>query len=333
LGERVSNPILIPAHTSSNIKWESTEPTDTDIKVYTGVTDSDTEEPVKQPDDISDLELWLKADALSLNNNDAVATWTDSSGNENDATQATSGNRPVFKTNILNGKPVVRFDGTDDWMSVPSSTGLFKFLHDGTGATVFVVFLNQTIDTTNRMILDSGGQASSATGFHFEIIGDEWTTRINGGAEVINEGIAATSNHRRYVCFHGTSRNPDFYARIDDSEVADVDYSSTPSTGNSNYDLNIGRNPRLNARFYGGDIAEIIMYSKILSSDEVEAVEGYLSDKYDIAEIEPHYPSEATNDSTIPDLVAGKYLWVKQELTTEDTDETPKLESLRVEIK
>ena len=35
------------------------------------------------------LKLWLKADSLALTNNAPVATWTDSSGNANDAVQAT----------------------------------------------------------------------------------------------------------------------------------------------------------------------------------------------------------------------------------------------------
>ncbi len=42
---------------------------------------------------------------------------------------------------------------------------------------------------------------------------------------------------------------------------------------------------------------------------------------------------QAENNKEIENLVAGKYLYVKQVLSTDDTDETPALESLRVEIK
>jgi hypothetical protein len=57
------------------------------------------------------LLLWLKADALALNNNDPVNTWTDSSGNGRHAvyTHPYSEVAPVFVTNGFNGKPVVRF--------------------------------------------------------------------------------------------------------------------------------------------------------------------------------------------------------------------------------
>ena len=44
----------------------------------------------------------------------SVDSWTDLSSNSRDATQATSANRPVYKTAIQGGNPVVRFDGSND---------------------------------------------------------------------------------------------------------------------------------------------------------------------------------------------------------------------------
>src|SRR3990167_3932393 len=77
-----------------------------------------------QPDSISGLQLWLKADAITgLNDGDSVTTWTDSSGNSNDATQSTAANKPIYKTSIINSKPVLRFDGSNDQMNVPALSG------------------------------------------------------------------------------------------------------------------------------------------------------------------------------------------------------------------
>ena len=45
---------------------------------------------------------------LALNNDDAVSTWTDRSSSANNATQ-TGSERPVFKTNQINGQPGVAF--------------------------------------------------------------------------------------------------------------------------------------------------------------------------------------------------------------------------------
>lgn len=60
---------------------------------------------------------------LNLTDGTGVSTWTDISGSNN-ASQVTSTNQPTFKTNIINGNPVVRFDGTNDFMSMTSGTDI-----------------------------------------------------------------------------------------------------------------------------------------------------------------------------------------------------------------
>src|SRR5262245_37132262 len=74
------------------------------------------------PADVSGLVVWLRADALGLNDGDPVGTWTDGSGNGRDLTQATAAKKPTYKTNIVNGKPVVRFDGVDDRLKAAGFT-------------------------------------------------------------------------------------------------------------------------------------------------------------------------------------------------------------------
>lgn len=71
--------------------------------------------PRLAPNAISGLKLWLDASQIvGLNDGDSVTTWSDLSGNGYDATQGTASKKPVYKTAILNGLAVVRFDGVDD---------------------------------------------------------------------------------------------------------------------------------------------------------------------------------------------------------------------------
>ena len=64
---------------------------------------------------VATLEAWWAARLLSgFANNDPVGTWTDLSPSARDATQATAGARPLFKTGQVNGLPAIEFDGTDD---------------------------------------------------------------------------------------------------------------------------------------------------------------------------------------------------------------------------
>lgn len=86
-----------------------------------------------QPSQISGLVLWLKAYSITgLSDGDGVATWTDASGLGRNFTQATSGNRPLYKVNIQNGKAIVRFDGSNDYLISTSINAL-------TNKTVFAV--------------------------------------------------------------------------------------------------------------------------------------------------------------------------------------------------
>jgi len=59
----------------------------------------------------TDNLYWLRADSITgISDGNPITTWEDVSGNNNDVTQSTAGNRPTFGTNTLNGFPVVRFD-------------------------------------------------------------------------------------------------------------------------------------------------------------------------------------------------------------------------------
>jgi hypothetical protein len=64
--------------------------------------------------------LWLRADAgtSTTTNGQTVSAWNDQSGNGNNATQGTSANQPLFIASepLANNRPVLRFDGSDDWM-------------------------------------------------------------------------------------------------------------------------------------------------------------------------------------------------------------------------
>lgn len=62
----------------------------------------------------------LDARFLSLSGGASVSTWTNRTGS-NDLTQATAANQPTFQTAVQGGCPVVRFDGSNDSVSVGNS--------------------------------------------------------------------------------------------------------------------------------------------------------------------------------------------------------------------
>src|SRR5574339_686827 len=67
------------------------------------------------PESIPDLLQWVSADVLEgVADSDPVVTWPDRTANGNDFTQGTAARWATYKTGILNGLPVVRFDGAND---------------------------------------------------------------------------------------------------------------------------------------------------------------------------------------------------------------------------
>ena len=86
----------------------------------------------------SDIKGWFDATDIRLSeiaNNSDVSIWHDKGPDGQNVTQATAGAKPHYIHDGLNGRPVLRSDGTDDvmistgqvdWSSVTSVFILFK---------------------------------------------------------------------------------------------------------------------------------------------------------------------------------------------------------------
>ena len=61
---------------------------------------------------------------INQSNDTVVSEWTDRSGNANNAAQATALQQPRFITAVVGGNGVVRFDGSNDFLSIPDSDTL-----------------------------------------------------------------------------------------------------------------------------------------------------------------------------------------------------------------
>lgn len=70
------------------------------------------------PKDLGTLSFWIDAsDAASITESGgAVSAWNDKSGNAYNVSQPTGGNQPSYVTNVQNGLPIVRFDGSTSYL-------------------------------------------------------------------------------------------------------------------------------------------------------------------------------------------------------------------------
>ena len=107
----------------------------------------------------------------------SAGTWTDQSGNGNDATQATSGNQFSIVTNVLNGKQVMRAVDANRYMSFPNSLP--------TGASYPIWSMFKTSATANGLLCGPGAQGThylALLGTQFPSCIEEVTRQIHQGA-------------------------------------------------------------------------------------------------------------------------------------------------------
>lgn len=210
------------------------------------------------------MQLWLKADSLALSDNDPVSTWVDSSGSGNDATQA-GALRPTYKTSIVNGLPVVRFNGTSQYLSSNASV-------DQKPYSLFVV-LNPTDAAAVRNIT---GCASTGA-FVLRMATDRIVHADKSGVANIgtsSSGLTLGSPQLFTFTYSGVGAYG-FY--IDGTAAGSGTNDQTGSTGG--LATQIGGNTADGSYWYG-DIAELIKYSVVPTSDEIGHVNQYISDKY-----------------------------------------------------
>lgn len=227
------------------------------------------------------LTLWFKADSLVLNDGDAVTTWPDLSGNGYDASQSTAGEKPTYKTGILNGKPVVRFDG-GDYLN-RDMTQLPMYPH-----TIFIVF-RESVTVT------------SAGVFVWKPAAGEDYARVDGfGADTVDNSyylVFFGSTPSGYATFLGTSGASPWgiYVNVIGGGTGTAYLNGSAGTTDSSFtalDSVNGGGFLIGGRFFSGaisgtnrlngDVAEILLYNTNLGSTDRQLVERYLGAKYGI---------------------------------------------------
>lgn len=218
------------------------------------------------PDDLADLTLWLKADAITgLSDGDPVTTWPDSGPAGNDATQGTASEKPTYQTGEINGLPVVRFDGVNDWLASAASAS-------GVEQTLFAVVKFALTDVSGTL------RGPSASG------GLQWTFNGDGWYGLIRAQIAGISGD--FTTF--TSGYHYLSARWSDTEDLGATWrdGSTWTSTTHTASLSAGTTTQIGRAFsdagesLGGDLAELISYDAALSTSDRQAIEAYLAAKY-----------------------------------------------------
>ena len=205
------------------------------------------------------LILHVSADSLTdYSDGDKVSVWPDLSGHGHDAFQGEQDRQPVFAADELNGKPAIRFDGINDFFALPELAQV--------GSVLVVLREHPDAEHAYRPFvshaLPGGEPANWHRGRERQFWSEQWGQPVvyNGQTKVDGIGVNGL-----------TATIPTDYA-----VVSQVNLGTVPVN-------QIGRDRGWASRVWYGEIAELLLFDRLLSAEEENDVGWYLSQKYGLS--------------------------------------------------
>lgn len=207
------------------------------------------------PSTLTALDGWFAADELSgFSTDDPVGLWDNLQGGS-DLEQATGSKQPLYKDAVLNGLPVVEFDGVDDELRADMATG----------QPWTYSFVARLLTLKDCSLAAASSGTSSSEGL-INSASDLWRTYNGSG---FNGPSSDTDWHIFTVLFDGSNS----YIRVD----------AAATTGDSGHEnggrLTLARNPA-NPVFAHMQVAEFLRAAAEWAGTEVTDAEAYLADKW-----------------------------------------------------
>ena len=250
--------------------------------------------PVKQG-----CVTWLDGaddDVFSYSSGTLVSEWRDKSGNDNHVSQSTTSSQPT-RNRTLNSKSVVDFDGSDDSLSSSNSLTL------SSGHTMFAVTLTDAF-SSDAGLISINNQLSNGITVHTG--GLVYFYYGSGGYNTTQGVNLSTSYILTKVWTGATSGN-----RISYKNGTQGYSTGTMANSNSTGVLRLGQQ----TTYYNGYIAEVVIYNRELSQDEITKVHNYLQNKWNIEVSDAKwydqtanaYNGTPTNDPTYSETDKGYF--------------------------
>jgi hypothetical protein len=252
----------------------------------------------------NNLVLWLKSDTLSLAHGAGVTTWSDSSGNGNDAIlyAAWDPNPAKFYTNAINGRPAVGFGapgaggfgstGNDALFISNQVAGTFQAISLPAGftfATAFKTFVtgddlnfatgafnynNMFADTATASQYGLSGGSASLVRYDNQV-SHSWHGVTGGGA------LNNTNVYQGHFLIATHAQNP---GNANDTINLYAD-NGLVASGNIPYNSatdfrRVGQGPGGGGNAFNGLIGEFLVYSTALTGAEQEQLSTYLTEQW-----------------------------------------------------
>lgn len=208
---------------------------------------------------------WYDAQSLTLNDGEVVSTFPDSDDGSDDLSAVQNG--AVYRTGVLNGEPVVRFDGDDKYDNGGFGTSTSQPI-----TYVSVVQVNTGSGGVPPIVND---YAKADTFREWDIL--RWNDSNSDWEIYAGNGVGGGSNDgSSFYIVSGILDGASSAVRVDGTEVGAGDAGN----GGGSYDgVQVGEDG--NGTFLSGDIAELLVCDANLeSTGEISTQEQRMADRW-----------------------------------------------------
>lgn len=238
----------------------------------------------------SGVVMHLKADGTlfqlidgttaAVADNDVVGYWTDAGSGLKPLTAAANDTtRPTLKTNNLNGKPIVRFDGSNDVLRHTAATPFGA----GNGAWTMFVVMKLTSTGATQYPLGGGNAASAGTSLFFEVLDTDDHLDIGTGNSADASCAAASFTYGAWKIItirHANLANIDAIEAWIGTTAQTITGPATAMNLPATFNFSVGSLAGAGTACATVDIAELITYDSALSVNAREQTYNYLKAKY-----------------------------------------------------
>ena len=242
---------------------------------------------------IQDMVFWVEttletgitnsSGTFQLDDGGAISSWNDINIRSNpkiNLTQATALNQPTYKQVGINGLPSISFNGSSGILL--NSTIVPLLAGDKNYSLILVWRANSTTAAAGQNLISQSNAVVGANDMaSFSILSSGLSGFSGGTNNYTPTAVIPNTNYISIITVNDTlaTNNISVYTN---SNTAVTGSSTTPTI------LNLGAarfsiGARVDStQFFGGLISEAIIFDRTLKSDEVRAVNNYLSKKYAI---------------------------------------------------
>ncbi len=235
------------------------------------------------PTQLTGLKLWYAPRNLGLADGTAISTNTDNSGNGWDATAATT-DRPTFKTNIVNGLAIARYNGANK-MAIAS--GANPITNNIGSITIVCVASTASVaagGVPTFYIQKNIAATRIIVGMNFSA-GKMWAQgrRLDGDSSVNVNGSTSLSTNTFYIFATSATYTSDTVKGWLNGGSADLSNTAWHGTsGNTSATDSAGMFLGGNNGFLQGDIGDQLVYIPALSLSDLNLLGAYLGTLYNL---------------------------------------------------